>query len=268
MKLVTLGGSAAGPNPGQGCSGYLISSSQTTIVCDLGPGTLPELRRHTNFRELDAVVISHLHLDHILDVLALRFALAYNPIAPSRPLPLWLPPGGNAFFQQLATVIAEAGSAGSYFSVFQVHEYDPTALLTVGSLRIRFHRTAHFVPCWAMRISNGVDGDLFYSADTGPTAPLTSFAEGSFVVLAEGTEREPVSQPLVQRGHLSPSEAANLAENARAQILVLTHLWAESDPFAALRAAEAVFSGEVMLATPGLTLSWSASSIEGLDRRC
>jgi ribonuclease BN (tRNA processing enzyme) len=268
MRLVTLGGSAAGPNPGQGCSGYLVSSGQTNIVFDLGPGTLTELRRHVNFRELDAIVISHLHLDHILDLLALRFALAYNPVAPSRPVPLWLPPGGRSFLDRLAAVVGESDGSADYFSVFNVGEYDPAGVLGIDDLKIRFHATAHFVPCWAMRVSDGVDGDLFYTADTGPTAPLASFANGSFVIVAEGTEEEPADEPPADRGHLTPTEAGTLGRDAHADVLVLTHVWTENDPFAAVRSAESAFSGPVLLATPGLTLEWTSRSIEGRGWRC
>src|SRR5215213_12027870 len=80
MELTVLGGSAAGPNPGQGCSGCLIESGATQVVVDLGPGTFTELRRHVDYRSIDGVVLSHGHLDHFLDVLTLRYALAYNPV--------------------------------------------------------------------------------------------------------------------------------------------------------------------------------------------
>ncbi|MGH2614889.1 MAG: MBL fold metallo-hydrolase, partial [Thermomicrobiales bacterium] len=172
MRLITLGGSAAGPNPGQGCSGYLVESGPTRVVLDFGPGTLPELRQHVDFREIDAILLSHLHLDHWLDVLALRFALAYNPVAPRQSIPVWLPPGGLAFFDRLAMAMTSEAHAAEYFSVFSLREYDPDVVLSVGELRFRFRSTAHTAPCWAVRASNGVDRDLFYSADTGPRRTL------------------------------------------------------------------------------------------------
>jgi ribonuclease BN (tRNA processing enzyme) len=259
MRLTTLGGSAAGPNPGQGCSGYLIESGPTQVVIDLGPGTLPELRKHVDFREIDAIVLSHLHLDHMLDVLALRYALAYNPIAPRRPLPLWLPPGGLEFFDRLATAITGPSDEDSFFAVFDSREYDPEQQLTIDGISIQFHPTVHYVPCWAMRVSNGVDGDLFYTADTGPSAPLAQFARGSYVVIAEGTERGVPNAPYKSRGHLTPREAGNLARDADAEVLVLSHLWGEEDPFSAIREAEAAFHGPVELATPGLRLAWTTA---------
>jgi ribonuclease BN (tRNA processing enzyme) len=258
MKLTVLGGSAAGPNPGQGCSGYLIESDATRIVLDLGSGTFPELRRHIDFRLLDGVVLSHEHLDHFLDILTLRYALAYNPIPAGRPLPLWLPPGGRELLDRLAQAITDDFDTSEFLSVFEVNQYDPDALLTIDDLNIRFFPTVHYVPCWAMRISNGVDGDLFYTADTGPAAMLSSAATGSHIVIAEGTDRGGSREPYASRGHMTPAEAGALGRDAGAGVLVLSHLWFEDDPFQAVSEASQIFGGLVELATPGLRINWQA----------
>lgn len=256
MKLTVLGGSAAGPNPGQGCSGYLVESGPTQVVMDLGPGTFPELRRHVDYRAIDGVVVSHCHLDHFLDVLTLRYALAYNPVPAQRRVPLWLPPGGGALLDRLAGAISDAPEGGEFLSVFDVHEYEPDALLKIGELEFRFHPTVHYVPCWAMRISNGVDDDLFYTADTGPAANLASAAAGSDVVVAEGTATDGSHESYASRGHMTPAEAGELGRDAGATTLVLSHLWAENDPFRSVREASAAFGGPVELATRGLSVSW------------
>jgi ribonuclease BN (tRNA processing enzyme) len=257
MILTTLGGSAAGPNPGQGCSGYLVESDRTRIVLDLGPGTLPELRRHVDYRSLDAVVLSHLNLVHMLDVLALRYALTYNPIPPRTPVPLWVPPGGRAFLQGIARAVSDSEEAPDYFDALEIREYDPGAALVIGNVKILFHSTFHYVPCWAMRLSNFADGDLFYSADTGPKARLMPFARGSRVVIAEGTAANGGVEPQELRGHLTPAEAGRLARDVGADTLVLSHVWAEDNQFLALEEARAEFQGPVILATPGMRLAWS-----------
>lgn len=259
MKLTTLGGSAAGVGPGQGCSAYLVASDGAQVVLDLGPGTLLELRKHADFRSLAAVVLSHLHLDHMLDVLALRYALAYNPIPPESALPLWVPPGGLDFLRRLAHVLAEPGLEQSYFDVFSVRQYDPNMVLSIGPFSLQFHPTVHYIPCWAIRVSNGRDGDLFYSADTGPTANLLPFAAGAKIVVCEGTALQGTEEPFATRGHLAPSEAAALAREAGANIFVLTHLWQELDPQRALVEAEVAFGGPVLLATPGMQVTWGVS---------
>ena len=258
MNLTVLGGSAAGPNAGQGCSGYYVEAGGTRLVLDLGPGTLPELRRHADFRTLDAVVISHLHLDHTLDVGALRFALAYNPERPPAPVPLWLPPGGHAFLDRFAATFAEAGKAAAFFpSVFTVAEYDPAQPLIIGSARLTFAPTVHYVPCWAIRVSEDSGaGDLFYTADTGPTADLAGFASGARVVVAEATLLEATIEPFGGRGHLTAEEAAELARTADAETLVLTHLWEERGLEQYQARAATAFPRHIELARPGLSLSW------------
>lgn len=260
MRLTILGGSAAGPNPGQGCSGYLVESGSTRIVLDLGPGTFPELRRHVDFRAIDAIVISHLHVDHWLDLLAMRFALSYNPVPPSAPIRLWLPPGGLGLLERLAGAIAEAGSASNYFSVFDAREFVPAEELAIGELTLRFRPTVHYVPCWAIRVSNGRDGDLFYTADTGPAADLDESARNAHVLIAEGTAQPGSDEDRATRGHLTPPEAGHLARRANAGILVLSHLWTENDPFAALTAARRAFGGQAELAAPGLTVAWGQAA--------
>lgn len=256
MKLTVLGGSAAGPNPGQGCSGYLVESGSTHVVVDLGPGTFPELRRHVDYRAIDGVVISHGHLDHFLDVLTLRYALAYNPVAAGQQMSLWLPPGGVALLERLAEAITNDFDSADFLSVFEVRQYEPDALLTIGELGFRFYPTVHYVPCWAIRISNGIDGDLFYTADTGPAADLASPAAGSHVIVAEGTNARGSQEPYASRGHMTPAEAGTLARQAGVSTLLLSHLWAEDDPFQAVREASEMFGGPVDLATPGFRLLW------------
>ena len=258
MRLTVLGGSAAGPNTGQGCSGYLADTGRTRIVLDLGPGTLPELRRHADFRRLDAVVVSHLHLDHVLDLLALRFALAYNPRRPPRRLSLWLPPGGRMFLERVAVAFAAANAAPEFFSgVYDAAEYDPAAPLAIGDAELRFTPTAHYVPCWAIRVQGGVGGQSFaYTADTGPIADLARFARGVDVVIAEAGAPATLDEPESQRGHLTAREAGQLATETGAATLVLSHLWEEYG-FETYRAeARSAYSGRLELAHPGLQVEW------------
>jgi ribonuclease BN (tRNA processing enzyme) len=257
MRLTVLGGSAAGPNIGQGCAGFLIQGDGVSLVIDLGPGTLPELRRHTDFRELDAVVISHLHLDHLLDLFALRFALAYNPIPPRRKTRLVVPPGGCAWLDRAASVFGGDEPGAFFDDVFAIEEFDPGASLTVGATTLRFAPTVHYVPCWAIRLAaNNASGDLTYTADTGPTANLDRFAHGSAVLLAEAAAGPAPDEPIATRGHLTPTEAGLLAARVGARMLVLTHLWEEHGRELALAHAATAFGGRVELARPGLVVEW------------
>jgi ribonuclease BN (tRNA processing enzyme) len=258
MELVVLGGSAAGGNTGAGCAGYLVRSDQTTIVLDLGPGTLLELRRHADFRTLDAVVISHLHVDHMLDLLALRYLLMYNPIKPEKRIPLWMPPGGREMLNRIADALKLHQDEGHFFeAALEVVDYDPGDKLAIGEFAITFTPTVHYIPCWAARISTGDPAeDLVYTADTGPTADLAPFAQGAAVMVAESTLPGPGELPPAERGHQTATEAAQLAAQSEVDVLVLAHMWEEYGFDAYLADAKSVFDGIVELAKPGLKVTW------------
>lgn len=256
MRLTTLGGSAASPNMGMGASGLLVESGSTRLVLDLGPGTLPELRRHADFRIIDAVIISHMHVDHLLDLLSLRHALAYNPIPAPAPISVFLPPGGMDVLARATAPFDACDEPGRFDATVRVAEYDPIQPLSVGDCIVTFAPAVHDLPAWAMRVQGDSSADLGYTGDTGPTADLAAFFSGVGVLVAEATLLDPGSAPIAERGSLTATEAGALANDARAETLVLTHMWEELD-FAEYRARAAVaFSGRIEMASPGLTLSW------------
>jgi ribonuclease BN (tRNA processing enzyme) len=255
MHLTVLGGSAASPNPGMGCAGLLVRTDRTRLVLDLGPGTLQELRRHTDFRTLDAVIVSHMHVDHVLDLLALRHALAYNPLPAPAPVPVWLPPGGAELLAKATAPFDACDEPERFASTVKVTEYDPAQPLTIGDVVVRFAPAVHYIPAWAIRVQAPAGPALGYTGDTGPTAELAQFFAGVHVLVAEATLLEPSARPPIERGSLTAAEAGELAVDAGAEILVLAHMWEERG-FAAYRAQAAqVFTGRIEMASPGLIVS-------------
>lgn len=256
-QLTVLGGSAAGIGTGQGCSGYLLHVDGTNIVLDLGPSTLIELRKHTDFRTLDGIVISHLHMDHLLDVFILRFMLKYNPEKPAKKLPLYLPPDGLAFMAKAADLWAtEPDEVEDYFTeVFDMREYDPADSLIIGPATITFAETVHVIPCWAMRVSTA-DGDLLYTADTGTDAGLDAFAQGAALIVADAAAGENAPDDVKRMVHYDAAAAAGLAERAETPHLVLSHQWEELDPLRNLELARQHYQGRISVAQPGLVVSW------------
>lgn len=257
-RVTVLGGSAAGVGTGVGCSSYLLDCNGTTLVLDLGPDTLQELRKHTDFRTIDALIISHLHLDHILDLFALRFTLAYNPQKPERKVALWVPPGGADFLVNGARPFADDGPAEQWFSrVFDVREYDPGGTLSFGTATVSFTPTVHYVPCWAIRVDESTrDTALVYTGDTGPSADLDDFARDVEVLIVDAGRFGPDKEPFDHRGHTSAAEAGELAARAKVRTLVLAHLWEEHGLATYEREAATRFKGAIKIALPGLTVDW------------
>lgn len=259
MSSVTvLGGSAASVGTGQGCSGLLVSGVTTQLVLDLGPGTLLELRRHADFRALDGIILSHLHTDHILDIFALRFALAYNPVRPERRTPLWLPPGGLAFFAQAAELFATDDDPSAYFSeLFEMAEFDPYRRLSIGEFTVSFQPTVHYIPCWAIRVdTEDASSGLGYTADTGPSAHLETFFAGAQVIVAEAAMLEPGIEDRALSGHMTAAESARLARDAGAETLVLVHIFEEREPERFRTAAQEEFGKRVVIGRPGTSVQW------------
>lgn len=254
MRLTVLGGSAASPNTGAGCAGFLVQRGGTSVVLDMGPGTLQELRRHTDFRTLSAVIISHMHVDHVLDLIALRHALAYNPVSPPGPVPLWLPPGGAEILAQVTAPFDRCDDPGTFTSTVSVQEYDPARPLQIGELEVHFQRTVHILPTWAMRVC-APEGDLGYTADGGPMSDWDDLLRGVRLLVAEATLLEPGARPIAQRGSLTATEAGELAQRCGAEILLLAHMWEEHGQAAARDRAAAAFPCEIALAVPGLMLA-------------
>jgi ribonuclease BN (tRNA processing enzyme) len=261
MELTILGASAATPNAGDASSGYLVTSGQTTILIECGSGVVSKLRAQIDPRSLSAVVITHLHSDHTLDLVALRYGLKYAPPGPGEPIPLHLPPHGRAFLDRLGAVFALGAEGNHDFwdDVLARHEYgdllDSGEPLQIGDLTLRFAPMKHYIPVWGIRIEETSSGrSLTFSADTGPGAPLAEFAADTDLLLCEATllRQDPGSDP-AGWGHLTATEAGEIAVAARARHLVITHLWAELGFDRYLAAARTAYPGPIDLAHSGAT---------------
>lgn len=256
IELVCLGGAAAWPNPGQGCSSYLVRSGDAAILLDAGPDTLLELRRHVDFHDVSAVVISHCHSDHILDLIPYRYGLIYGPTKPGNRIPLWLPPGGSNVLSLLAGALGGHGEGvdGFWDTAFDPQEYYPDRVLDLGQFQVTFARTVHPAACYAMRLESVGGSSLAYTADTGTIDSVLDLARGCDILVSEATMSESETRPGSATGHLKPSEAGSLASRAGAGTLVLSHLWHERPDAEVLDAASKVFTGRTIIAKPGLSV--------------
>lgn len=255
MRITVLGKSPAWADAGGACSGYLVESGGTCMLLDCGPGVLGKLRELRDYAEVDAIVVSHLHADHMLDVVPFASALLFGPRwhdgAAPRPV-LHVPPGGREAF---ARVCAGSGMFESHVDdAFEVREYEPEGSLGIGPLRLRFQPVPHFVPAQAVEIADG-GGRLTFSADCGPNRALPTFARDTDLLLIEATltEEEAAAEAAgtEDRGHLSPREAGEHGRRAGARRLVLTHISDELDLPVALAQAAAAFGGDVEIAAAG-----------------
>lgn len=241
-----LGSSCSIPRPNRACSSYLVDGGGHKIVLDLGTGAFSNLRERIAYDTVDAIVITHMHADHFIDVIPMRYALKYGPNGRKAKMPLWLPPDGEAMLRRLVSAFAPEGDGDFLSEVFDVRTYDPNAILRLGSATLRFAQTRHYVPTFAVRYE--ADGTvLTYSADTAPEENVVRLARNSDLFLCEASLLRNEVEPGV-RGHSSPLEAAQMAHDAEVASLMLTHYSDGQTVEDILEAARMVYSGPVKCA--------------------
>lgn len=252
--MTVLGKSPAWTDAGGACSGYLVESGGACLLLDCGPGVFGKLRAVRDYVAVDAVVLSHLHADHILDVVPFASALTFGPrslgSAVARPA-LIAPPGAREAF---ARVCAGAGMGEDHVEqAFALREYDPADALEVGAMRLRFRPLPHYVPSQAVEIADG-SVRMTFSGDCGPDDALGDFAAGTGLLLVEATLTEEEAATVDgRRGHLTPREAGEQGRRAGAGRLVLTHISDELDEDVARSQAAAAFGAAVEIAAEGAT---------------
>lgn len=248
MRLTVLGRSPARPNPGEACAGYLIEGGGARLLIDIGPGVVAQLLTRHHPDELSGVVVSHMHADHMLDLVTLRWIYPWRELPAAGRLEVFLPPGTA---DQMLDLARGVGNARHFEDAFRLREHDGSTSLGFDGLLLTPVETQHYIPCWGFRAE--ADGRrLGYSADAAPCDGLLELAGEADLFLCEATLRslDEDAAPPEPRGHVLPSEAGEAARAARARRLVLTHLPTEDDGAWARQEAAAGFGAEVEIAEP------------------
>lgn len=245
MKITVLGGCGAWPAAGQACSGYLVEHEGFRLVLDPGYATLPQLLKDTAAEQIDAVLISHGHPDHCADLNPLLRARALGKAPPSA-LPVHTLPGAMNAVLALDNPRMLAGA-------YTLREFSAGHRFEAGPFQVDTWALPHFVPNAGMRLT--ADGHvLAYTGDTGPSPDIATMARDADVLLAEATFPGQVL-PAQDAPYLSTArQAGEYAAKAGARRLVLTHLWPGTDPSTAHAAARRVYSADLDIATPGMTI--------------
>jgi len=218
VRLTVIGCSPAWPNAGGAQSGYLVEGDGGRLLLDCGPGVLARLRTADGgWPRVDAVAITHFHLDHWGDLVPWIFGAAFGP---GREIPkpaLWLPPGGTDRLRGFGDRMAFAGHIEK---VFDVAEYEDDTTFDAAGFDVTPHRLDHYSELtFGLRVRNHA-GTLAYSGDTGPTERLVELARGADLFICEATLQGP--EP-AERGHLSEDEAVDAFRSSGAKRLVVIH---------------------------------------------
>ena len=221
VQLRIVGCSPAWPNPGGAQSGYLVEDAGRRLLLDCGPGVLARLRQWEDWPRVDAIAITHWHLDHWGDVVPWVWAAQFGPASKLAAPELWVPPGGKDFLSELGERL---GRPQMFELAFDVHEFERGTPFRTAGMEVTAVKVLHYeLEAYGFRVSaNG--SVLAYSGDSGPNGGLAELARDADLFVCEATladgDEDREGSP---RGHLSAREAESISVAAGAKRLLLTH---------------------------------------------
>lgn len=213
MKLTVLGNNGPYPNAGGSCSGYLLEEGQTKVLIDCGNGVLSNLFKVCDLDEIDGIFLSHLHSDHMSDILIMKYAIGLNKSKDNfeRSIPLYLPMEDLDLVNRL-----------NYNDAFTILPIEESNSININELKVEFKKMSHPVETYGIKVKND-KSVLVYSADTSYNEGLIDFANNADFFLCEaGVLEEDMTETTP---HLSPRQAGEIATRAHVKRLVLTHFW-------------------------------------------
>lgn len=246
MRVTVIGCAGSFPGPDSPSSCYLVEHDGYAVLLDLGNGALGALQRHISLDDIDAVLLSHLHADHCLDLCSFYVYRRYHPDGPRPKIPVYAPEGAADRMARAYDLPLEPGMHAE-FDFRTVVE----STFAVGPFTVTARRVNHPVESYGFRLEAG-GHVIAYSGDTGVTPALVEIGRDADLVLFEASFLDGIDIPNL---HLSAREAGALAREAGAQHLVLTHLVPWFDHSLSLEQGSAGFGAPAMLAHSGLVIA-------------
>jgi ribonuclease BN (tRNA processing enzyme) len=257
-RVTVVGSGTSAPQPDTPASGILIETASTALLADCGQGVIRGLMSIRDPRDLDAIVVGHLHADHYIDLVSLRYLLPWDGFT-GRRMPVLLPPGGQQRIADLTAAISER--PGFFDHTFEIIEYDPAAAITIGDLALAFVAGQHYVPAWGCTIEDRAGRRIVISGDTGPNESIVAAAENADLFFVEATLLAAGEDDLA-RGHLTVDEAVDMGARAHAARTILVHYRPQNR---AVIEAAAAGSDRVLAGHPGLRFELGGTASIGSD---
>ncbi|MDO5729258.1 MAG: MBL fold metallo-hydrolase [Actinomycetaceae bacterium] len=262
MKLTVVGCTGSMSGPFSPASSYLVQArgedphtGQTrmfNVLMDLGPGSFGALWRYIDARKIDAVLFSHLHADHMGDVVSLHVHRRWYPTGPLGPITLAGPVG----LMDRVRGVDGVGAEETYAGEFIPHVLKAGEALTIGPLTFTPYEANHTVPAFGFRVEGPSEGnpdervEIAYTGDTDTCDSIVEMARGVKLLMSEAGFTN-ADEP---RGvHLTGARAGAIAKEAGVELLVLTHIQPWTDPQVVIAEARTVWDGAISTAYAGAT---------------
>ncbi|HYP53624.1 MAG TPA: ribonuclease Z [Pyrinomonadaceae bacterium] len=252
MELVVLGSGTSVPHPRRSASSHWLQTRGGTLLLDLSaPAVHRVAQEGLDWVNLDAVWVSHFHLDHVGGLAPFLFGTRYAPQTQARRKPLKI--FGGRGLEDLLRAFDEANDYGLMKQPFpvEVREVAPLERFDLlPGLAAETFSTPHTAESLALRLTDEDGASLVYTSDTGYADSLADFARGVELFLMECSFRR--DKPVEK--HLELAEAMKLARRARPRRVVLAHLYPEWDDVDLEAEAKKLWDGETIEARDGLRL--------------
>lgn len=254
MRLTVVGCAPAySTRPDRSSSSYLVQHTDTAVVLDMGQGSFSELWRYMSPAKVTAVVISHMHADHNVDLIPLRYWARYGNSG-SGPA-LFGPSELRSRFSNFQMAYAEPTQSVDFFADLKGGVLEEGSF-AVGDLRIEARHVTHIPDSFAFRLTaaDGSGPGMVYSGDCGEPDDLLPLVRPGDLLLCEAGFGVVRDAPGI---HLTANEAASVAKRGVVAGLILTHVHDRADAEPLVKAARTEFDGAISLAEPGMTLDIS-----------
>jgi ribonuclease Z len=253
MLLVVLGSGTSVPHPQRSSSAFWFETDGGSMLLDCGADAMHRMaEENLDWPNLDAIWISHLHLDHCGGLASLLFGMKHSPQTQKRKKPLRI--FSCAGVERLLKATDESNRYGLFKQPFplEIQEFSLTGeeFTPFAGIRCETFKTPHTRESLAIRLTNSDNKIMVYSADTGVSDELATFARGAdlFILECSFYQAKPVET------HLNLVEAIGIAQIAEPRRLLLTHLYPEWDELNLEVKAREIWPGETLAASDGLRI--------------
>lgn len=254
FTLEVLGANATAPTRHGASSAYLINGETGYILVDAGPGSLMAYTARHQLADLRGIVVTHLHADHSLDLMAWAYRWTFPTVRPA--IPLYIPVGQRHRLEEfddlfgIPTLPTMVNPITGNFTIAEL-PMDATTEFEIDGISFTSYEARHAVPSAALRFTR--DGkSITFSSDTGDCEGLRRAAQDTDLFISEATYLDPDPRAMAEHGHLTPALAGEIAREAGARNLVITHLANPDDGEESQRRAEKTFDAPVEVAVVGL----------------
>ena len=253
LTLIVLGSGTSVPHPQRAASAHWLETGSGTLLLDASAACVHRMaQENLDWVNLDAIWISHFHLDHVGGLAPYLFGTKHAPQTKARRKPLTI--FGGRGLKKLFRAFDEANDYKLLKQPFpvEIREVAPRSEFEIlPRLRAQTFSTPHTRESLALRLTNEQGTSLVYTSDTGYADALGEFAQGVDLFMMECSFRR--NKPI--ETHLELKDAMRLAQRAAPGKVLLSHLYPEWDGFDITAEAKKLWPGETIGATDGLRLS-------------